>query len=59
MPQHLPYWVVWWLEDVDDVDLLEPALALEFNIDLHKALTLHALVNQVHVRLQDLRVLKN
>ncbi len=55
----MPEVVVGRLEDVDNVDLLDAALGLELHIDLDQTLALHALLHQVHVRLQQLRVLQH
>jgi hypothetical protein len=56
---HIPEIVVGRLEHVDNVDLLDAALGLELHIDLHEALALDTLVNQVHVRFQQLRILNS
>ncbi len=55
----MPEVVVGRLEDVDNVDLLDAALGLELHIDLDQTFTLHTLLHQVHVRLQQLRVLQH
>jgi hypothetical protein len=55
----LPEVVVGRLEDVDNVDLLDAALGLELHVDLDQTLALHTLLHQVHVRLQQLRVLQH